>query len=225
MRIYKITNATNGKMYVGQTTTTLGKRFNSHVSEANRGTSTSALHNAIRKYGRDKFSFELLEECQSHDDLDSAERRWIKELNCIAPNGYNIEAGGSNVRGPLSEETKAKLREAGRDRKTKNPAWYEKICNAARNRSPEWRLRISKANTGKKANENQRRGLAHGWGRVPPPGEKAGENNGRAKLNREQVEEIRRLYATDEYSQAAIGEMFGVNQTAIGFIVRGVHWK
>lgn len=183
------------------------------------------MHNAIRKYGQGCFSIEQVEECTSYDDLDDAEKRWIAKLNCMTPNGYNIEAGGSAVRGPLSETTKAKLREAGRDRKNKNPEWYEKVCAAARNRSPEWRKKLSVAMTGKKANENQRRGLAHGWGRVPPPGEKAGENNGRAKLNREQVEEIRRLYATGDYSQAAIGNMFGVNQTAIGFIVRGVHWK
>ena len=132
MRIYKITNTQNGKQYVGQTKLKLNKRFTDHVAAANSG-STSIIHNAIRKYGRDAFKVELLEECHSFEELDRAERKWIAALNTVTPHGYNIEEGGCRNRGSLSEATRAKLREAAKHR---SPEWYEKICYALRHRVP-----------------------------------------------------------------------------------------
>lgn len=48
----------------------------------------------------------------------------------------------------------------------------------------------------------------------------AGEKNGRAKLTQEQAENIRQIYALEQYSQEQIGEIFGVSQHAISKIVR-----
>ena len=52
-----------------------------------------------------------------------------------------------------------------------------------------------------------------------------GERNGSAKLTEEQVREIRRLYATGDFSQTKIGKMFGVCYGNIGRIVRGDNWQ
>ena len=81
-----------------------------HLREAKYGGSTSIIHNAIRKYGKDAFKIDLLQECCSFEELDEARRRWIAELNTVTPNGYNIEVGGcrnraSHVRGNESENT------------------------------------------------------------------------------------------------------------------------
>jgi len=222
MRIYKITNTINGKIYVGQTVMTLSKRFGCHVRSSKRTNSSTAIHNAIRKYGSEAFSIELIKECSSVDQLNDAERYWIDRLNTLAPNGYNIELGGSHF--PMADATKQKLRDAGKDRKNKNPEWYAKVCNAARNRQPEWRENISKARMGNKPNENQLRALAAGRVLTKPVGYSAGEKNGRAKLNLEQVAEIRRLYAAGNHSQQRLGDIFGVHQTCIGFIVRSESW-
>lgn len=51
-----------------------------------------------------------------------------------------------------------------------------------------------------------------------------GESNGRAKLTDDDVRTIRRLYKNGN-SQVSLGKQFGVSHIAIGFIVRGVHWK
>lgn len=48
-----------------------------------------------------------------------------------------------------------------------------------------------------------------------------GETTPWAKLNARQVADIRRLYARGGISQRKLGEMYGVTQTNIGFIVRG----
>jgi group I intron endonuclease len=221
MRVYKITNAINGKKYVGQTTMRLSKRFTDHVCAAKSG-STSIIHNAIRKYGRDAFKIELLEECQSLEKLDEAERRWIAELNTIAPNGYNIEEGGCRNRGSLCEATRAKLREVQRHR---SPEWQEKIRQAARNRSPEWRKKLSESHKGLRPTPKQLAALEAGrlagvW-RHPVKG----EDNGNAILTWEKVSQIREMYATGEYSQEHLGLLFGVKQVTISAIVRLITWK
>lgn len=52
-----------------------------------------------------------------------------------------------------------------------------------------------------------------------------GELNGFAKLTEADVLVIRAEYARGKTSQTALAKCFGVNQTLIGFIVRGVYWR
>lgn len=92
--IYKITNLINGKMYVGQTNNPK-KRERQHFSlspsilEENNG---KILYNAMLKYGIQNFSFEIIEnECE---DYNEREKYWIKKLNTLIPNGYNMTEGG-----------------------------------------------------------------------------------------------------------------------------------
>lgn len=95
MFIYKITNLINGKLYIGQTTRSIEERFKQHLKPSNRCT---ILKEAIKKYGRENFKIELIEICKK-EDLDIKEIFWIKELNTISPNGYNIVGGGN--KGPI----------------------------------------------------------------------------------------------------------------------------
>lgn len=44
------------------------------------------------KYGPENFVFEKIEDlCEDYNDK---EKFWIKELNTLAPNGYNMTEGG-----------------------------------------------------------------------------------------------------------------------------------
>ena len=52
-----------------------------------------------------------------------------------------------------------------------------------------------------------------------------GEKSPVRKLVEAEVKEIRRLYSTGEYSQQAIADVFKVNQTCVGFIVRRITWS
>ncbi|MDJ0319796.1 HNH endonuclease [Pseudarthrobacter sp. PS3-L1] len=52
-----------------------------------------------------------------------------------------------------------------------------------------------------------------------------GEESPKAKLTAADVTEIKRIYATGAMSQKAVGEMFGISQSNISFIVRGRTWK
>jgi group I intron endonuclease len=74
MVIYKATNKINGKSYVGQTIRTLNERKQSHLNDSNNN-STCYFHNAIRKYGKASFKWEILDECDKSGG-DSNMKRW-----------------------------------------------------------------------------------------------------------------------------------------------------
>jgi group I intron endonuclease len=111
MVVYKVTNLLNGKVYVGY-------KLNDRKSYLGSG---PLIKQAIAKYGRENFQKEILEVCTSIEEVKEQEIFWIKKLNCIAPNGYNITEGGLGATGLKH-----------------SPETIEKI-KIARNRNPEER--------------------------------------------------------------------------------------
>jgi group I intron endonuclease len=112
--VYKITNIINGTVYVGQTTKTLSQRWAEHVYDSvgkRRRKHNSYLHLAIEKYGKENFIAEVLNICVDKSSLDDVERFYIKALNTVRPNGYNISLGGTGVMHgrKMSVESKAKI--------------------------------------------------------------------------------------------------------------------
>lgn len=97
--IYKIENNINGKLYIGQTVD-VDARWKKHLSVAQSEfiPYRSHLYNAIKKYGKEHFSINVIETC-SYDDMDKREAYWIRELNSLEPNGYNITPGGKKLHG------------------------------------------------------------------------------------------------------------------------------
>jgi hypothetical protein len=108
--IYKITNLTNNKCYIGETIQNPKKRWKDHLNAIKRDGGCRALKMAIKKYGIEKFKFEVLIICFDEDRL-IYEKQYIKKYNSLVPNGYNIlEGGQEGVLGlKHSEETKRKL--------------------------------------------------------------------------------------------------------------------
>ena len=100
MIVYKITNKKNGKIYVGQTINDLEFRFNQHCRKG------CYLYEAIKKYGVENFDKEIIDSAITREELDKKETYWIKKLNSIYPNGYNLTYGG--VHYEISEETRKK---------------------------------------------------------------------------------------------------------------------
>lgn len=82
--IYKITNLVNGKIYVGQSVH-IERRWMEHCLPS----AHSLIGKAIQKYGKENFSFQIVEEC-SVELLDEKEEYYISHYNSIVPNGYNI---------------------------------------------------------------------------------------------------------------------------------------
>lgn len=117
--IYKITNLTTGKLYIGQAVSHILNhkkyrpygyegRFRCHISEAfsQKKNQCHYLNNAIRKYGINDFVIELIEYCELKD-ADEKEIWYIKLNNSLFPNGYNLKNGGNTF--THSEESKKRV--------------------------------------------------------------------------------------------------------------------
>jgi hypothetical protein len=104
--IYKISSP-SGKVYVGQTVRSFNARIRNHKCKSSGCT---ALKSAINKY-KDQMKYEIIEDNVPQEQLDEREIYWIKELNSLAPNGYNLSSGG-NVNKVCSQKLKNSIRDA-----------------------------------------------------------------------------------------------------------------
>jgi len=93
--IYKFTNKINGKSYIGQSVD-IYKRYHKHKTCSDN----TYFHDALRRYGFDNFTFEILEECDEAE-LDTLEIFYIKKYKTIYPNGYNKNKGGKHAPSPI----------------------------------------------------------------------------------------------------------------------------
>lgn len=90
--VYCFTNKINNKKYVG-ITCDVKRRYNQHKKTTSRAV---VFCLAIKKYGFENFEFLVLEENLSLKNAKLLERKFIKELNCMVPNGYNRTEGGDS---------------------------------------------------------------------------------------------------------------------------------
>ena len=95
--VYKLTFS-NGRSYIGITTESLSRRVLRHVNYARAG-KPYALSAAIRKYGEDSFSSEVIGNADNREDLCMMEMLAIEAHITMCPHGYNMTGGGDGSRG------------------------------------------------------------------------------------------------------------------------------
>ena len=136
-RIYKITNTKNGKVYYGQTRQPPNRRWTQHKQSA-KNNGKMILYDAIRLHGVENFTFEVVCECETLEELNTKEIEYISTNNSLAPNGYNAGKGGDNYE--------------------KTPKTCAKISASNKGRiiSDEWRKNMSIARKGRKITEDTR---------------------------------------------------------------------
>ena len=131
--VYMIINTVNQKKYIGYSVNEPEKRrIKDHLS----GRGNQLLEKAVKKYGRDAFSYKVLETNVFDELLPDLEKAYIAQFNTVVPHGYNLTYGGEGG-GIPSEETRRKLSKASKGRKFPP-------------RSAEHRRKISEAKKGKK---------------------------------------------------------------------------
>lgn len=115
--IYKITNKTNGKSYIGQTVyDSPQRRWNVHKNIFKQEKHQEYLYRAMRKHGFENFEFSIICTCKK-EELSELECKYIKHYNTFGTEGYNMTSGGEGRRDfKLSEETKRKISLAGKGR-------------------------------------------------------------------------------------------------------------
>lgn len=85
--IYKTTNKINGKYYIGMHKT-------ENLEDVYLGSGTH-FKRALEKYGKENFEREILEYCNSDEEMHLAEARYITEDVVNDKNSYNLKLGGN----------------------------------------------------------------------------------------------------------------------------------
>lgn len=148
MIIYKFTNKVNGKVYIGQTIHTLDKRVKNHLKESKQDTNRPIL-NAIKKYGIEQFDIEVIDCASTQEELDTKEIEWIKKLDCVSPNGYNV-LGGGQFNKTSTEEFSKSISEG-----LKNSKKWNQIKNSEEYKN-KMQVRFIGYNKGKKFSDNHK---------------------------------------------------------------------
>lgn len=160
--IYILSCIDTSKHYIGQTTAkNPARRWDAHLRDAAKG-SDLLLHRAMRKHAG-RFAVEILWEGPA-DELDARETEFIAIAGTLAPNGYNMIAGGKGVK-----HTPATARKISKKAKIRlaDPAVREAMSIRAKElyaspKGADVRARISTALTGRILSKKVRKAHAVG---------------------------------------------------------------
>jgi hypothetical protein len=126
------------------------------------------------KHGIENFKIEIIENCNSIEEMNEKESFWIDYYDsCNRENGYNLHSGGDNH--IPNEATRKKMSEARKGRKlTKEQIEKTRQANLGRKLSLETRKKISESRKGKKTGrimtEEHKRLLREGRNKyIPKP--------------------------------------------------------
>ena len=108
MFIYKISNSINNKVYIGQTIRPIEDRFRRHINDAINNNLNTHFARAIRKYGKENFFIEEIDQADNQEELNLKEQYWIRYFDSIN-NGYNetdalFKCGGNTYASKSKEE-------------------------------------------------------------------------------------------------------------------------
>jgi group I intron endonuclease len=128
--IYKITNRISKKCYIGETKKNNPySRWNEHKRKIEQNIGCPALQDAVKKYGIDNFTFEILIICFDEDRY-KFEIEYIKKYNSMSPNGYNLTKGGEGggfYGKKHSQETIERIRNTSKQKYIDNPELKQQL--------------------------------------------------------------------------------------------------
>lgn len=107
--LYILTNEINGKQYIG-----VSKNPKVRLKEHYK--TDFPIGRALRKYGS-QIDFSILAQTEGYKAAFELEKFYIKDLNTMKPNGYNLTPGGEGNNSPRSVEARAKMRIGQRKRR------------------------------------------------------------------------------------------------------------
>ncbi len=165
--VYAITNNINGKIYAGQSVN-IYKRWEYYKNKNNKD--TTPIISAIRKYGVENFTFEVVELC-TREELNALEIHCIAVIGSMFPCGYNLSTGGQKTTFLYkpSEKTLQKRSMALTGQKRTEETKVKMSAAQLASQSPEKSRKLSEALRGKVVSAEQRLKISNSLkGNVPP---------------------------------------------------------
>lgn len=163
--IYVLHCLVTDKKYVGKVLkTTAEKRWASHINCSNIDKPRILLHKAIKKYGVENFSAEVVQHNVDASKLNDAESRWVKRLGTLVPGGYNLTLGGDGSYGfKHNAETRRKM--SAKAKEVWQRSSHQKLMSqvhTGQTHTPESRSRISKSLLGRTVSDEIRAKISTG---------------------------------------------------------------
>ena len=242
MIIYLVTNLINNKKYVGMDSLNCPYYLGSGIY----------IKKAIKKYGRENFKKEILQVCETKEELLEFEKYWINFFDAVSDkNFYNIREGGQggdirylldddkieqwkkNISNgqkgkrkgiPLSESNKKGISEGLK-------IFYENNIppNMGRNQSEETKKKIRDALIGREFSDEHKNNMKKKTDEEKPKlitkekRDKLSKFN--SSLTKDQVMMIYNLSKTKQKSYSEIKEMFGISISCISEIINKKTYK
>ena len=218
--IYIVTLVADGRVYIGQTRRNRScgaiARWHDHVSCALTERTKTYFHNAIRKYGKEAFSFRVLETCES----ELANERERHHIGIYRSNektfGFNMSDGGDGGQNVKSEEVRRRISESKKGVST-GPCSLEKAKKISdvklaqcRKHSAETRKLISERRKVEMLSEDWKSNIS-----------KSLLKTAKYKLAKEDVLEIQNLPKTE--SDAEIAKRYNVSRKMIWRVRNNLH--
>jgi DNA-binding XRE family transcriptional regulator len=153
----------------------------------------------MKKYGIENFIFKEIDEDLTLEVIKDKEIAWIKELKINGYQLYNETEGGDNVPDNMGMKW-SEDRKIGVSKKYSgagNPMYGRKLLGTAN------------GNYGKEMKQHVKDKLLQC----------------RRKLNDEQIQKIKELYATNNYTQTQLSKDFNISLPQIHCIVKGKSWS
>jgi len=242
--IYQFFNTINGKIYIGKTNN-IKRRLSHHYNVSAGGKLKykhhfQAIHAAIKKY-TSNIEFSIIQTVVSENEADICETYWINYHSSNSPKfGYNLTAGGEGTSGRIvSEETRALMKKSATGKKHSDTTKMKlSLFHSGKILTEEHKEKISNSNKGKTlSSEHIASIIRHNTGKIASPEtlikmreatlkrNLAGDNNPNASITNEIANKIRDLYATGNYKQKQIADIYNIDQTTVSLIVLNKRYK
>lgn len=250
--IYIIKNLLNGKVYVGSAVS-IKKRWTRHKHQLNKNKHHSEhLQRSWNKYGKDNFSFEVLQVVANKKDLIFEEQKHIDRLKSYDRKfGYNISpTAGSSLGVKHTDEMKRKISMANKGKKISSETRRKMSLSKMGERNPMYKYVYSKEQKKKMSERNSGKGNPfYGKRHSAETRKKMSETprkkykpktkqhidkiteasietrRDKSKLNEEAVIEIRRLREEEKMKIKDIAQKFNLQVGHVGKICRYEIWK
>lgn len=244
--IYEIVNTINGKKYIGSSKQ-LNIRKTRHFSNLrNNRHANSHLQNSFNKYGEENFEFSVILYCDKND-LEGYEQSWLNNTNARINQDYYNESDNAD-RPPIVAGKESHFWKGGKVKivckncsddifvfpsKKENVKFCNQDCYSYwlsnelnKENHPNWRGGKEKLLC-KECGDKYKvcKSEADNSKFCSLKCSNQGQNHGRSKLNRDDVEQIKRLLKRGNLTQQKISDRFEVDRTTISDIKRNKSWS